>query len=265
MKIRKLIHGDCFDIIPSFANRSIDMIFADLPYGTTECDWDKKYSLAKLWKEYKRIIKDNGTIVLSASQPFTTWLINSNLQMFKYEWIWVKNTCTGFINARNAPLKAHENILVFSKGKTANCNKNNMFYFPQGIRKINKFTKSINSDKDIWKKRPCRDNQGFISEFTGYPKSVLFFNSEKSGFHSTQKPVSLIEYLVKTYTREGDLVLDSHAGAFTTAIACDNISRQWICIEKEKFFCELAEERISKNKIRLQNQLSNIFNLFHKK
>jgi site-specific DNA-methyltransferase (adenine-specific) len=214
--------------------------------GTTACKWDVIIPFEPLWQQYKRIIKDNGAIVLTASQPFTSALVMSNPKMFKYEWIWEKNSVTGFINAKNAPLKKHENILIFSNGKTANCNKNNMVYNPQGIIEINKFNKSKNDVNDILGTRPSRNNNGYTQKYTNYPKSILKFNQEK-GYHPTQKPVALFEYLIKTYTNEGDVVLDNCAGSGTTAIACMNTNRNYILMEKEEKYYDIIKDRIKEH------------------
>ena len=242
----ELIQGDCLELMKHIPDKSIDMILCDLPYGTTACKWDVIIPFDLLWEQYKRIIKDNGAIVLTASQPFTSALVMSNPKMFKYEWIWHKNSVTGFINAKNAPLKKHENVLVFSNGKTANCSKNNMVYNPQGITEINKFNKSKNSGDDILGTRPSRNNNGYTQKYTNYPKSILKFNQER-GLHPTQKPVALFEYLIKTYTNEGDLVLDNCMGSGTTGVACKNLNRNFIGIELDPDYFKIAEKRINEN------------------
>lgn len=240
----KLIHGDCLEKMNGIPDKSIDMILCDLPYGTTACKWDVVIPFEPLWEQYKRIIKDNGAIVLTASQPFTTKLISSNESLFKYEFIWIKNKPTGFINAKNAPLKKHENVLVFSKGKTANCNKNNMIYNPQGLIEINKFKKSKYDKNDILGTRPCRKNDGYMQKYSNYPTSILEFNGEANPVHPTQKPVSLLEYLIKTYTLEGETVLDNCIGSGSTGIACLNTNRNFIGIEKDDKYFEIAKKRI---------------------
>ena len=232
-------------------DKSIDMILCDLPYGTTACKWDTIIPFEPLWEQYKRIIKDNGAIVLTASQPFTSALVMSNPKMFKYEWIWKKSRTVGFLNSKNAPLKQHENVLVFSRGMTSNGNKNNMLYFPQGLIEINEIRKSVKQEGDtIVGVRPSR-NKDYVSKHKGYPKSFIEINNEIKQVHPTQKPVALFEYLIKTYTNEGDLVLDNCAGSFTTAIAAENTKRNWICMEQLEEYCEIGKKRINENRIKL--------------
>jgi site-specific DNA-methyltransferase (adenine-specific) len=197
-----------------------------------------------MWAELKRIIKPNGAIVLFGSQPFTSKLICSNIEMFKYEWIWEKSRTVGFLNAKNAPLKKHENILVFSKGATANNNKNRMEYFPQGLVEINKVKKSEKQNSDsIVGSRPSRSGD-YISKFSGYPSSLIKFNNESKQAHPTQKPVALLEYLIKTYTNEGDTVLDFTMGSGSTGVACVNTNRDFIGIELDEGYFKIAEKRI---------------------
>ena len=242
----KFIHGDCLEEMPKLADKSIDMILCDLPYGTTACKWDTIIPFDKLWEQYERIIKDNGAIVLTASQPFTTELIHSNIKLFKYEWIWEKSKTVGFLNAKNAPLKKHENVLIFSKGKTANCNKNNMKYYPQDLIEINKIKKSVKQSNDtVVGNRPSR-NKEYIAKYTGYPTSILRFNNENKQLHPTQKPVALFEYLIRTYTNEGDTVLDNCAGSGTTGIAAFNTKRNAILIEKDEQYFNAAKERFDR-------------------
>src|SRR5574344_2576908 len=245
MKIN-LYNNDCLEQMKKIEDKSIDMILCDLPYGTTDCKWDVVIPFEPLWEQYERIIKDNGAIVLTASQPFTTKLISSNESLFKYEFIWIKNKPTGFINAKNAPLKKHENVCVFSKGKSANCNKNNMIYNPQGLIEINKVKKSVKqSDDTVVGNRPSR-NKDYVAKYTGYPTSIIKFNNENKQIHPTQKPVALFEYLIRTYTNEGETVLDNCIGSGTTAIACINTNRNYIGFELDKHYCDIANERIQK-------------------
>ncbi len=232
LEINQLYHGDCLELMKDIDDKSIDMILCDLPYGTTACKWDVIIPFEPLWEQYNRIIKDNGAIVLTASQPFTTKLIISNIKNFKYSWIWKKSKPTGFLNAKKQPLKTFEDICVFYSKQ---CN-----YNPQGIISTNKLVSRTN-----------RGNYGECSkttlqEATGYPKNILEFPSI-TGIHPTQKPVALFEYLIKTYTNEGDLVLDNCAGSGTTAIACINTNRNYILMEKEEKYCEIIRKRISEH------------------
>jgi site-specific DNA-methyltransferase (adenine-specific) len=247
LPVNQIICGDCLEVMKELPDKSIDMILCDLPYGTTACKWDSIIPFEPLWEQYERIIKDNGAIVLFGSQPFTTKLVESNLKLFKYELIWIKSKPTGFINAQNAPLKKHENILIFSKGATANKSKRNMKYFPQGLVEINKPKKSKYDEDDILGTRPSRKNDGYIQKFTGYPSSILEFKSEGKTIHPTQKPVALFEYLIKTYTQPGEIVLDNCIGSGTTAIAALNTGRFFIGIEKEEKYVEIARKRIAEH------------------
>ena len=240
LELNKIIWGDCLVEMLNIPDKSVDMILCDLPYNTTACHWDILIPFEPLWKEYKRIIKDNGAIVLTASQPFTSALVMSNPDMFKYEWIWEKSRPTRFLLSKKLPLLSHENILIFYR--------NQPVYNPQkwliGEKYIDR-RKNLNS-------RTQKDGQmaGIFNprnkdDGTRYPFTIISCDSEwKKQMHPTQKPVALFEYLIKTYTNEGDLVLDNCAGSFTTAIACINLKRNWICIEKEKEYCDIGQKRL---------------------
>jgi len=237
IELNTIIQGGCLEIMPSIADKSIDMILCDLPYGTTACKWDTIIPFVPLWEQYKRIIKDNGAIVLTASQPFTSALVMSNVKMFKYEWVYKKTKATGFFDAKKRPLNDYEDVCVFySKQPT---------YIPQMTvaEKIYKrgFVKRKKSD--------CYgEEKDFEQKETGlrYPKRIIEIQNAdtKDIVHPTQKPVALFEYLIKTYTNEGDLVLDNCIGSGTTAIACINLKRNWIGIELDKNYCEIANKRI---------------------
>jgi len=245
--INKVIQGDCLEVMKGIPDKSIDMILADLPYGTTACKWDTIIPFEPLWEQYKRIIKDNGAIVLTASQPFTSALVMSNPIMFKYEWIWEKKKYnSGFVHAKNKPLKKHENILVFSKGTTVHkCQSiNRMNYNPQDLLPTNKLRRknTTHTDTSFSERKSHRDT---IQEFTNYPKSIISFDLECKPLHPTQKPVALFEYLIKTYTNEGDLVLDNCAGSGTTGVACKNLNRKYILIEKEPEYINIINKRLN--------------------
>lgn len=209
----------------------------DLPYGTTNCRWDVVIPFEPLWKQYERIIKDNGAVVLTASQPFTTDLINSNRKHFRYEWIWDKKMVTGIGLAKVMPMKSHENILIFYKSKPN--------YNPQYREVKTPFGKLSLTQSD---------SIGFKADSfkvgVGYPKSIVEFprpnNLSGGGLHPTQKPVALFEYLIKTYTNEGETVMDNCSGSGTTAIACIRTNRNFICMEKELKYYELSKERVKK-------------------
>lgn len=237
--LNKIIFGDCLDIMKNISDKSIDMICADLPYGVTASKWDEHIDILELWKQYNRIIKDNGTIALFSSQPFTTKLIASNEKDFRYCWYWIKNQATNFFHAKRMPTRKVEEICIFKKGK----------YYPQ----ITDGHIPTNSAKGCSNGRTyhgtnTRDYKG--GKTTRYPNNVLEFKcvDNYSRLHSSEKPVELIEYLIKTYTDENDLVLDNVSGSGTTAIACIKTNRNYILIEKEFEFYDISLNRIENYK-----------------
>ena len=245
--MNQIILGDCLEKMKDIADNSIDMILTDLPYGTTACKWDSIIPFDKLWEQWNRIIKNNGAIVLTATQPFTSKLIMSNIYLFKYEWIWNKSRAVGFPNAKNKPMNKHESILIFSKGDCANGCKLRMNYNPQDLIEINKKVNGIKKCKaDVGGhgfSRPSHKKER-IQKFTNFPNTVLTFSNEGNTDHPTQKPVKLFEYLIKTYTNEGDTVLDCCAGSGTTGVACKNLNRNYILIEKEQKYYNVIKDRI---------------------
>ena len=234
------VNADCFDVFPFIEDKSIDAIICDLPYGTTACKWDSILPFDKLWEQYERIIADNGAIVLTAQQPFTSALIMSNTKLYKYDWYWKKSKPVGFANAKKMPLKDVETISVFYKSLPK--------YNPQGLEKCNRVIS--NSTKKIKQNNITAINGGafktdtFIQEFTNYPRQIIEIGVEQ-GLHPTQKPLELMEYLVKTYTNEGDMVLDNTMGSGTTNLACIKLNRKSIGIEKEKQYYDVAVRRAS--------------------
>ena len=242
---KEILLGDCLELMKDIPNGSIDMILCDLPYGTTACKWDTIIPFDKLWEQYERIIKDNGAIVLTASQPFTSALVMSNIKNFKYEWIWEKAVGSNFAVAKYQPLKEHENVLVFAKNKTIY----NPIKEPRkggGSKRLVNGYKSDGTSSEVYGGLQSV-RKGKEYDELKYPSSVQYFNNrEKSrGFHPTQKPVSLFEYLIKTYTNECDLVLDNCAGSGTTAIACLNTKRQFIVMEKEQKYYDIILKRVA--------------------
>ena len=234
-----LRHGDCLELMKDIPDGSVDMILADLPYGTTQCRWDTIIPFEPLWDQYKRIIKDNGAIVLFGSEPFSSALRMSNIKDYKYDWIWEKSRPSGHLNAKKRPLKITESISVFYKKQSV--------YNPQGL--ISGF---FDNNRPWREKYSRRDDSVYgnqkkqsISEFTNYPKDVLKYSNPNNGrLHPTQKPVALLEYLIKTYTNEGDLVLDNVAGSGSTGVACQNTNRNFIGIELDEDYFEIAKKRI---------------------
>jgi site-specific DNA-methyltransferase (adenine-specific) len=243
---KEILLGDCLELMKDIPDGSIDMVLCDLPYGTTACKWDTIIPFDKLWEQYERIIKPNGSIVLTASQPFTSALVMSNPKLFKYEWIWEKAVGSNFATVKYQPMKEHENILVFAKNKTK--------YNPQmQERKGSGKNRSgkpyfVNSEKG----GDCVGNMKRTVAGKVYnqdernPSSVQFFNNREAsrGLHPTQKPVALFEYLINTYTDKNDLVLDNCAGSGTTAIASLNTNRQFIVMEKEPDYFEKIKKRV---------------------
>lgn len=290
--INKPINADCFDIFEKIQPKSVDFIFCDLPYGSTNCSWDSalplnhhidgmgrdefflqmfksgfdyKQTLATwnknkkfgIWQHYNRIIKDDGIIVLYAQTPFDKVLGESNLQMLRYEWIWEKTQATGHLNSKRMPMKAHENLLVFYKNKPSKVKGkdfNRTYNYIKTYGHERKVASAKNRGACAERRNGTDDiyndeNPENIPDYDSterYPRTVLKFKSDKqtSAIHKTQKPMALTEYMVKTYSNPGDLVLDNCAGSFVVAEACNNLDRNWICIEKDtKIFNEAIQER----------------------
>lgn len=235
----ELYQGDCLEVMRGIPDKSIDMILCDLPYGTTACKWDTIIHFDPLWVQYKRIIRDNGAIVLTASQPFTSALVMSNPKMFRYEWIWEKDGGSNFATTKYQPMKEHENVLVFSLGKTIyNQQKQERIGSRKGKQTTTRHNGSRGGVYGDWNKSGTYN----VPELRT-PRSIQRFIRER-GLHPTQKPVALFEYLIKTYTNEGDNVLDNCAGSGTTGVAAKNLNRNCILIEKEPEYCEIIKKRI---------------------
>jgi site-specific DNA-methyltransferase (adenine-specific) len=252
----KIYQGDCLEVMKDIPDKSIDMILCDLPYGTTACKWDTIIPFEPLWEQYKRIIKDNGAIVLTASQPFTSALVMSNIKMFKYEWVWDRMQGSGFLNSKKRPLTRCENICVFSKSTLGN-----FTYNPQLTEKekskIRPIGKRIPCEKTTYGKHSSKLSIGY-DKTKSYPTELLSISSKQkecnslNRVHPTQKPVALFEYLIKTYTNEGDLVLDNCIGSGTTAVACINTNRRFIGIEISEEYCKIANGRLEELKSQVE-------------
>lgn len=240
MDINQIYCGDCLDLMKEIPDHSIDMILCDLPYGTTACKWDTIVPFEPLWKQYKRIAKDNSPIVLTASQPFTSALIMSNIKNYRHSWVWNKKQAGNPFLSTIAPLKVHEDVIIFSN-KRPN-------YYPilhGGVARKKGGSKKDNQITNT------KANGYFTHTNKYYPTSILTVSTAAmrgNNQHPTQKPVALFEYLIKTYTNEGDLVLDNCIGSGTTAIACINAGRNFIGIEKDPDYFEIAQNRIKKAK-----------------
>src|SRR3982751_5917370 len=236
--MNKLLHGDCLDLMMDIPHKSIDLILCDLPYGTTQCKWDVIIPFERLWLAYNRIIKDNGAIVLFGAEPCSSMLRLSNLEMYKYDWIWDKVKGTNFLNAKKQPMRNHEIISVFYKNQcTYNAQKTSGHIHKKTFRAKHLQTEVYGEmTKDY-----------HYSSTDRYPRSIQVFSTDtqNSSLHPTQKPVSLCEYLINTYTNEGELVLDNCAGSGTTAIAAINTNRNYLCIEKDETYYKKSIGRIS--------------------
>jgi len=262
----QLFLGDCLEVMNNIADGSVDLILCDLPYGTTDrkgveekgnnrlLKWDTVIPLDLLWEQYRRILKPLGTVALTADQPFTSMLILSNLDWFKYEWIWKKQKTTGFLLANYRPMKETEDVVIFSPGGAAAASRNgkNMTYNPQGL--IEKKVKKKNNAKRLGKFLHNPEHMGsnnkllheteYEQKWTNYPSEIIEFGLDRNVIHPTQKPVALMEYLIKTYSNEGDTVLDNCMGSGTTGVACKKTNRNFIGIEKEAEYFTEAKERI---------------------
>ena len=249
----QLFLGDCLEVMEKIPDNSVDLILTDPPYGTIVCKWDSVINLDSMWKHIRRIAKHNSPIVMFANQPFSSTLVHSAQDLFKYEWIWVKNRPTGSLHSKNRPMGKHESILVFSQapmGHASLLSDNRMNYYPQGVVYTgkNKTVKEKGFHGNHIGERPNQVGRKYEVS-TGYPSTVLEFNKEESHLHPTQKPVSLMEYLIKTYTNEGELVLDFTMGSGSTGVAAKNTNRMFIGIEKDEGYFNIASERISKAKV----------------
>ncbi|EMF2455894.1 TPA: site-specific DNA-methyltransferase [Klebsiella pneumoniae] len=232
----RLHNADCFDVFPEIASDTVDLVCADIPYGTTQCRWDSVLDLALMWEQLYRIVKPSAAIVLFSAQPFTSVLINSNLQDWRSEWIWEKGNATGFLNAKKQPLRAHENIEVFYRRQPT--------YNPQfthGHERRTSKRKTVNSE--------CYGKALTLTKYDStsrYPRDVQFFSSDKQtgNYHPTQKPLALVQYLIETYSNPGDTVLDFTMGSGTAGVACQQTERNFIGIEKDAAIYRTACERM---------------------
>lgn len=239
---KEILLGDCLELMKDIPNGSIDMILCDLPYGTTACKWDTIIPFDKLWEQYERIIKQNGAIVLTASQPFTSALVMSNPKIFKYDFSWDKKKLSGVLNAKKQPLRRHEDILVFYKSLPT--------YNPQ-MRYDGKKTGIKYHIVDSENYRKTEIINKYADDGSRYPTSIIdningvIGNSKEKLPHPTQKPIALFEYFIKTYTNENEIILDNCAGSGTTAIACLNTNRQFIVMEKEQKYYDIILKRVA--------------------
>lgn len=243
----KLYQGDCLEVMNELIKDGVkvDMILTDPPYGTTPCKWDSVIPFDEMWERINKLIKPNGVICLFGSEPFSSSLRMSNIKNYRYDWIWKKNKPQGFLNSKKMPLKDYENICVFYKKSP--------IYNPQGVIKIDKLLKntgtknnnSIKKNGDRASANGSIKNKYYKQEFTNYPRQIITFNnSGNNQLHPTQKPVDLLQYLVKTYTNENDLVLDFTMGSGSTGVACLNTNRKFIGIELDEKYFNIAKDRM---------------------
>ena len=242
-----LMMGDCLERMKEIPDGSVDMILADPPYGTTACKWDSVIDLHLMWEQLKRVVKPNGAIVMTASQPFTSILGASNIKDLKYDWVWKKTRATGHLNAKKMPMKNKEDILVFYKSPPT--------YNPQGLVNVDREVWNSVSDSQRGKTTDATStvtggirHEAYKQTKSGYPRQILEYASEGATIHPTQKPVELMEYLIKTYTNQGETVLDFTMGSGTTGVACVNLNRNFIGIEMDEGYFNIASERIQNTK-----------------
>ena len=274
-----LYYGDCLVEMKKIEDNSVDLILCDLPYGTTDrsgvekkngnnrlLKWDTVIPLESLWLEYKRVLKPKGAVVLTADQPFTSKLIMSNIEWFKYEWIWKKKKTTGFLLANYRPMKQTEDVIVFSPAHAAAASRHggNMTYNPQGLieKKVkkkndpNRLGKFLHNPEHMGKGNKLLHETEYEQKFTNYPSEIIEFGLDRNVVHETQKPVALMEYLIRTYSNEGEIVLDNCMGSGTTGVACINTNRKFIGIEKKDEYFDVAKKRISISEQENRNSLN---------
>lgn len=245
IEINKVYNTDCIAGMAGIKTGSVDMILTDLPYAVTHCKWDNLLPFDQLWGQYERVIKDNGAIVLTCCQPFTTQLISSNRKLFRYCWYWHKNQTTGFPFSKFQPLRCVEDIAVFYK-RAPN-------YHPQGLIELKKPLETSGRSKtedSVYRQKSLGKN--YVSCYTNYPRNLLEVKCQREGLHPTQKPVELFEYFIRTYTNEGELVLDSCMGSGTTAIACMQARRNFIGFELDAEYYGVCTQRINQYKEKMK-------------
>lgn len=249
-----LVNGDCLIEMSTIPDKSVNLILTDLPYGETRSKWDKILDFDKLWEHYLRVITDNGAIVLFGNEPFSSMLRQSQPNYYRYDWKWVKNRATGFANCNYRPMRAYEDIMVFSKANASAGGKSNpMIYNPQGLIEVNKTKKNTANRKglisynnnNLGENNSLNGDSEYVQKYTNYPNNILYFDCEKKYVHPTQKPLELMKYLVLTYSNIGDMVLDSCMGSGTTGVACKELNRDFIGIEIDKKYFDIAEQRIN--------------------
>lgn len=240
----KLYKGDCLEIMDYLIEQNIqfDAIITDPPYAVTNYSWDKIIPFDAMWEKLQKLIKPNGAIVLFGNEPFSSALRKSNEELYRYDWKWLKTQVTGFQNAKYQPLRCYEDIMVFSKSGAVYNVKNPMCYFPQGLINVN--IQTTKSSVDYLKEKKNNKKEKHIQEYANYPRNVIQFARESMLFHPTQKPCNLMEYIIMTYTRENELVLDFTSGSGSTLLACEILNRRWVGIELTDKYCSVIKKRL---------------------
>lgn len=239
-----LYKGDCLEVMDYLIEQNIqfDAIITDPPYAVTNYKWDQIIPFDKMWERLQKLIKPNGAIVLFGNEPFSSALRKSNEKLYRYDWKWLKTQVTGFQNSKHQPLRCYEDVMVFSKGGAITNSSNPMCYFPQGLIKVN--LKVSRSSIDYLKEKKENKREEHLQEYGNYPKNVIQFPRESRLFHPTQKPCNLMEYLIQTYTKSGELVLDFTSGSGSTLLSCELLDRRWVGIEITDKYCEVIKKRI---------------------
>lgn len=243
----KLLQGDCLELMKDIPDKSIDMVLCDLPYGTSANKWDTILPFDKLWESYERLISDTGVIVLFGSEPFSSFLRTSNLRLYKYDWKWEKPSGANFLNFKYQPAKVHEDIMVFSKAASSYSKRGNMTYHPQ-MEKGEPYKQTSGKQRDSHSNSTVRSPiKQVVTDNAGerYPRSIQKFSLDKDKYHPTQKPTALLEYLIRTYSDGGGIILDNCMGSGSTGVACINTGRNFIGIELDKKYFDIAQSRIS--------------------
>ena len=235
----EILNGDCLELMKSIPSGSIDAIITDPPYGTTVCKWDSVIDFELMWEQLNRVIKPNGAIVLFGNEPFSSALRMSNIKNYSYDWVWEKSKITGVLNAKKMPVRKLENITIF----TDTNKKSTLTYNPQGLEVKGTLTKQGGNSECYGE----RNKKEYIQEFTNYPRNLIKINSEGKTIHPTQKPVALMEYLIKTYTNENETVLDFTMGSGSTLVACQNLNRNGIGIEQDEEYFKTVWRRLEQN------------------
>lgn len=244
----KMHNEDALDFLRGLPDASVDAVITDPQYGTTDQAWDIVIPFEPLWEELKRVRKDRAPVVLFGAQPFTSLLITSNPKEFRYQWVWVKNSAGGFAQAKNKPMPKHEDIIVFSSGRTGHASQcaNRMPYYPQGLQPYNKTVRNDKSDRPSVFEKRASHAETYVQEFTNYPSSVLEYPVERTGLHPNQKPVALMEYMIRTYTQPGETVLDFTSGSGSTGVAAARSGRRFIGNDADFKYYAQARKRIAR-------------------